>query len=95
MSYVPPLIRGNPANGAPDNEFGTRANFVTVLLMALVLVAAVSAVTPLWAFTPLRSLINPGMYVSQIPHSLRLGFRLEMVDTDPPKIPRSNGHFEY
>ncbi|MBZ5565723.1 MAG: phosphatase PAP2 family protein [Acidobacteriia bacterium] len=51
--------------------------------------------TPLMAFTPLRALINPGVYLSHIPHFPRLDFRAEGVTTIPPAAQNHTGHFTY
>jgi membrane-associated phospholipid phosphatase len=52
-------------------------------------------VTPLFAFFPIRALVNPGVYLSRVPHLPRLDFRAEWVETNPPNAPRRNGQFAY
>jgi len=51
--------------------------------------------TPLVAFTPLRALINPGFYLSHIPHVPRMDLRGEAVVTNPPAAPNNTGNFAY
>lgn len=52
-------------------------------------------ITPLFAFFPVRVLMNPGMYVSQIPHLRRMDFRGEAVTTDPRNAGNKAGRFAY
>jgi hypothetical protein len=52
-------------------------------------------ITPLVAFTPLRAAINPGLYLSRVPHVPQLDLRVEAVITNPPNAPNSAGHFMY
>jgi hypothetical protein len=52
-------------------------------------------ITPLVAFTPLRAAINPGVYLSRVPHVPQLDLRVEAVITNPPNAPNSTGHFMY
>ena len=51
--------------------------------------------TPLVALTPLRAAVNPGFYLTHVPHVRRLDLRAEWVDTDPPAAPSHNGTFMY
>jgi len=52
-------------------------------------------VTPLVAFFPVRALMNPGVYLSRIPHIQRLDFRAEAVTTDPRNGQNKTGQWVY
>lgn len=44
---------------------------------------------------PRRAAINPGIYLTHVPHVPKLDLRIEAVNTDPPITNSNGGHFIY